>query len=135
MYRVIAERVDVVAGDNMAPPILLDTLNRQPSIMHFKNVLYQLGPSTYQAWFPSAIFRTNSMVQNVEDMMYQDAAFKRKKNSMQLFAQTSLLSITSRSLAMSVLYRRYFPVRLSLSRALRQAREVQSTLVPCCVRC
>lgn len=87
MYRIVAERIDEIANDGVLDPILLDTLNRQPSAVLFKDVLYQLSPSTYQAWYPSAIFRTNSMVQNIDDMQFQDAAYKRKKNSWQTFLQ------------------------------------------------
>jgi uncharacterized protein YhjY with autotransporter beta-barrel domain len=85
LYRATAERVDAVFGMGLVNDILFDTLNRQPSAILFKDVLYQLSPSTYQAWFPGAIFRTNSMVQDIEDMQYQDAAYKRKKGSVQTF--------------------------------------------------
>ncbi|MDR1009990.1 MAG: autotransporter outer membrane beta-barrel domain-containing protein [Opitutaceae bacterium] len=64
---------------------LFDTLNHQPSILLYQEVLDQLTPSAYQAWFPSAVVRANSLVQNMEDRMYQDAAFKRKKGSVQMF--------------------------------------------------
>lgn len=64
---------------------LFDALNRQPSIILYEEVLDQLTPSTYQSWFPSAVVRANSLVQNIEDHMYQDAAFKRKKGSFQMF--------------------------------------------------
>lgn len=64
---------------------LFDQLNRQPSITLYRSLLDQLTPTTFQAWFPSAIVRTNSLVQSLEDRMYQDAAFGRKKGSFQMF--------------------------------------------------
>lgn len=87
MYRIVAERVDAIANNNIVNPILFDTLNRQPSAVLFKDVLYQLSPSTYQAWYPSALFRTNSMVQNIDDMEFQDAAYNRKMGSLKTFLQ------------------------------------------------
>jgi hypothetical protein len=67
--------------------VLFDALNRQPSIILYREALDQITPTAYQAWFPSAIIRANSLAQNMEDRMYQDAAFTRKKSSVQTFLQ------------------------------------------------
>jgi uncharacterized protein YhjY with autotransporter beta-barrel domain len=64
---------------------LFDQLNRQPSITLYRELLDQLTPTTFQSWFPSAVVRTSSLVQSLEDRMYQDAAFKRKKGSFQMY--------------------------------------------------
>ncbi len=64
---------------------LFESLNRQPSIIQYAEVLDQLTPAAYQAWFPSAVVRANSLVQGIEDRLYQDAAFKRKKGTFQAF--------------------------------------------------
>lgn len=86
-YRTLALLIDdaVVAGT--VPSAILNTLNRQPSILYFKQILDQLSPMTYQAWFPSAVQRTNSMVQSVEDRMFQDAGYGRAKKSTQTYIQ------------------------------------------------
>ncbi|OAM89020.1 autotransporter domain-containing protein [Termitidicoccus mucosus] len=93
-YLAAAEKVDEVyalAANNgdvyQTFEPLFDALNRQPSIMLYRDVLDQLTPSNYQSWFPSAVVRANSMVQSMEDRMYQDAAFKRKKRSWQTFLE------------------------------------------------
>jgi outer membrane autotransporter protein len=64
---------------------LFESLNFQPSIIQYNDVLDKLSPGGYQPWFPSAVVRTNALVQSIEDRMYQDAAFDRKKGSWNLF--------------------------------------------------
>lgn len=93
-YLTTATVVDDIYAQTLADPSLhtiyeplFDSLNRQRSIILYQNVLDQLTPSTYQAWFPSAIVRANTMVLSVEDRMYQDAAFKRKKGTVQTFLE------------------------------------------------
>lgn len=86
-HRIIAEHLDTFVNGDVIPLALYDALNRQPNIKNFNKVLDQLSPSTFQSWFPSAIVRTNSMVQTLEDMMFQDAVLGRKKNTVQTFLQ------------------------------------------------
>lgn len=83
-YLKVAQMVDDVFELGTVSDVLFDSLNRQPSIILYKDLLDQLSPSAYQSWFPAAIVRANLLVQNLEDRMYQDAAFKRKKHSIQL---------------------------------------------------
>ncbi|OAM88278.1 autotransporter outer membrane beta-barrel domain-containing protein [Termitidicoccus mucosus] len=64
---------------------LFESLNYQPSIIQYTELLDQLTPGAYQPWFPSAVVRTNSLVQSLEDRLYQDASFKRKKGTVQAF--------------------------------------------------
>ncbi|MDR0353781.1 MAG: autotransporter outer membrane beta-barrel domain-containing protein [Opitutaceae bacterium] len=64
---------------------LFESLNYQPSIIQYTELLDQLTPGAYQPWFPSAVVRANSLVQSLEDRLYQDAAFKRKKGTVQAF--------------------------------------------------
>lgn len=89
-YLVAAARVDEIysTADEQtytAYAPLFDALNRQPSIILYNQVLDQLTPSAYQTWFPSAVVRTNALLQSIDDRMYQDAAFKRKKGTWSLF--------------------------------------------------
>lgn len=67
--------------------VLFDALNRQPSITLYRELLDQLTPTTYQSWFPSAIVRSNAMIQSIEDRLYQDAAYKRAKGSFQTYVE------------------------------------------------
>ncbi|MDF9827606.1 uncharacterized protein YhjY with autotransporter beta-barrel domain [Ereboglobus sp. PH5-10] len=89
-YLAAARKVDDIyyntpVASQAAYEPLFESLNRQPSIIQYCQVLDQLTPSVYQSWFPAAVVRTNSLVQSVEDRMYQDAAFKRQKGSWQAF--------------------------------------------------
>jgi outer membrane autotransporter protein len=96
----VAQKVDEVydllanpatAAANVDPQLLADyvplfeALNRQPSIIQYAAVLDDLTPDAYQPWFPSAVVRTNSLVQSMEDRMFQDAAFKRQKGTFVTF--------------------------------------------------
>jgi uncharacterized protein YhjY with autotransporter beta-barrel domain len=67
--------------------VLFDALNRQPSILRYRELLDQLTPTTYQSWFPSAIVRSNALVQSLDDRMFQDAAYARKKGSVQTYLE------------------------------------------------
>jgi outer membrane autotransporter protein len=64
---------------------LFEALNRQPSIIQYADVIDQLTPGAYQPWFPSAVVRTNALVQSMDDRMFQDAAFNRQKGTFQTF--------------------------------------------------
>ncbi|ATC63291.1 hypothetical protein CMV30_04590 [Nibricoccus aquaticus] len=86
-HQSIAARIDQAVLAGTAPNSLLDTLNRQPSVILFRQVLDELSPTTYQSWFPSAVVRTNSMVQTVDDQLFQDARMGRRDGSMQSFFQ------------------------------------------------
>lgn len=89
-YLTVARRVDDIYNNahpdaQAAYEPLFDALNRQPSITLYRELLDQLTPSTYQSWFPAAIVRANSLIQSLEDRMYQDAAFKPKKGTFQMY--------------------------------------------------
>lgn len=86
-YHTVAVLLDNGAAAGVVPGTLFDTLNRQPSLVYFQQVLDQITPMTYQAWFPSAVVRTNSLVQSVEDRMFQDAGYGRAKKSVQTYVQ------------------------------------------------
>ena len=86
-HQLIATHIDSAVLAGTAPLSLLDTLNRQPSVILFREVLDELSPTTYQSWFPSAVVRTNSMVQTIDDQLFQDARMERKIGSMQTFFQ------------------------------------------------
>ncbi|MGC4071979.1 MAG: autotransporter domain-containing protein [Nibricoccus sp.] len=86
-HQLIAAHIDKAVAAGTAPGSLLDTLNRQPSIILFRQVLDELSPTTYQSWFPSAVVRTNSMVQTIDDQLFQDARIGRRNGTMQTFFQ------------------------------------------------
>lgn len=86
-HQAIALHIDHAVENGTAPGSLLDTLNRQPSIDLFRDVLDQLSPGTYQAWFPSAVIRTNVMVQNIEDRLAQSHGMGRENGTNQTFFQ------------------------------------------------
>jgi uncharacterized protein with beta-barrel porin domain len=86
-YRTLAVLIDGAVAAGTVPSSIMDTLNRQPALVYFQQVLDQLSPMTYQAWFPSAVLRTNSLVQSVEDRMFQDADYGRAKGSVQTYLQ------------------------------------------------
>lgn len=83
----IAFQVDRAVAADTAPLSLLDTLNRAPSIILFREILDQLSPTAYQSWFPSAVTRANSMVQTIDDQMFQSIAGDRAAGSMETFFQ------------------------------------------------
>jgi uncharacterized protein with beta-barrel porin domain len=86
-YHTIAVHLDNAAAAGVVPGTLFDTLNRQPSLAYFQQVLDQITPVTYQAWYPSAVLRTNSMVQSIEDRLMQDAGYGRARRSTQTYIQ------------------------------------------------
>jgi uncharacterized protein with beta-barrel porin domain len=86
-YHTAAVFIDNAAAAGTVPDTLFDTLNRQPSIAYFRQVIDQLTPITYQSWFPSAVVRANSMVQSVEDRLMQDAGYGRAPRSVQTYIQ------------------------------------------------
>ncbi|OAM90442.1 autotransporter outer membrane beta-barrel domain-containing protein [Termitidicoccus mucosus] len=84
-YLTVARRVDEIVNAGTVRDNLFDALNRQPSMILYRELLDQLSPSTYQSWFPASVVRANAMMQSIEDRMWQDAAYARKKGSVQLF--------------------------------------------------
>ncbi len=86
LYITILDRIDQIDPEQMGLG-LLASLNRAKAQYQFEDILYQLTPSAYQAWYPSAVVRTNSMVQTIEDRQMQDAAYSREKGSVQTFLQ------------------------------------------------
>jgi uncharacterized protein YhjY with autotransporter beta-barrel domain len=66
---------------------LYDLIDALPSIVYAKQAMDQLTPVVHQSWFPSAVLRTNSMVQSVEDRLFQDAGYGRAKGSVQTYLQ------------------------------------------------
>jgi uncharacterized protein with beta-barrel porin domain len=86
-YHGIAVFLDNANAAGGVPSSLFNTLNRQPSVAYFKQVLDQITSISYQAWFPSAVLRASSMVQSVEDRMMQDAGYGRAKSSVQTYLQ------------------------------------------------
>jgi uncharacterized protein with beta-barrel porin domain len=86
-YHTMAMLIDKAAAAGAVSNSLFDTLNRQPSIAYFRQVIDQLTPIIYQAWFPSAVVRVNSMVQSVEDRLMQDAGYGRSPRSVQTYVQ------------------------------------------------
>jgi uncharacterized protein YhjY with autotransporter beta-barrel domain len=62
---------------------MLDSL----PLVYARQALTQLSPSTYQAWYPSAVLRANSMVQSIEDRLMQDAGYGRARRSTQTYVQ------------------------------------------------
>lgn len=87
VYGTILDRIDQVANAGVIGTGLFAKLNRAKAQYQFENILYQLTPNTYQAWYPSAYVRTNSIIQTLQDQETQDAAYKRKKGSVQTFLQ------------------------------------------------
>jgi uncharacterized protein with beta-barrel porin domain len=86
-HQRIASHIDWAVLAGTAPGSLLDTLNRQPSIIFLRQVFDELSPTTCQAWFHSAVVRTNSMVQTIDDQLFQDARMGRRDGTMQTFFQ------------------------------------------------
>lgn len=86
-YNSMALLIDTAVANGTVPNAILNTLNRQPSIIYFKQVLDQLSPMAYQSWFPSAVLRTNSLVQTIEDQMFQDVGYGRAKGTVQTYLQ------------------------------------------------
>jgi uncharacterized protein YhjY with autotransporter beta-barrel domain len=84
-YVTILSRIDAVANSGVIGTELLASLNRAKAQYQFEDILYQLTPNTFQAWYPAAVVRTNSLVQNIQDRELQDAAYRRAKGSMQTF--------------------------------------------------
>lgn len=58
-----------------------------PSLVYVQQAMDQLIPVAHQSWFPSAVLRTNSMVQSVENRLLQDAAYGRASGSTQTYLQ------------------------------------------------
>ncbi len=86
-HQIIASHIDAAVLANTTPLSLLDTLNRAPSIILFREILDQLSPTAYQSWFPSAVVRTNSMIQTLDDHQFQDGRLGRANGSMSTFFQ------------------------------------------------
>lgn len=86
-HQAIAAHIDQAVLENRTPLSLLDTLNRAPSIILFREILDQLSPTAYQAWYPSAVVRTNSMVQTLDDHLFQDARLGRTAGAKSTFFQ------------------------------------------------
>jgi uncharacterized protein with beta-barrel porin domain len=92
-YLTVASIVDVTHGasgssaDKAIADRLYTMFDALPSVVYVKQAIDQLTPIVHQAWFPSAVLRTNSMVQSVEDRLMQDAGYGRAKGSVQTYLQ------------------------------------------------
>lgn len=86
-YGEIAKTIDAAVLLNKVPGNFLENLNRQPSIIFFKEVLDQLTPTCYYGWYPAAVTRTGSTVSMIEDRLSQKG--ERVKGSIDAYVMTS----------------------------------------------
>jgi uncharacterized protein with beta-barrel porin domain len=91
-YKTVATILDTIhLGAPTAEQPIVDEIytlfDSLPSLVYVKQAIDQLTPVVHQAWFPSAVLRTNSMVQSVEDRLLQDAGYGRVKGSVQTYLQ------------------------------------------------
>jgi outer membrane autotransporter protein len=69
---IIADHIDTAVLAGNVPLSLLDTMNRQPSIILFRNLLDQLSPAVYYGWYPSAVMNSHALTQTLQDRFDQD---------------------------------------------------------------
>ncbi|MFT3783375.1 MAG: autotransporter outer membrane beta-barrel domain-containing protein [Nibricoccus sp.] len=70
-YSIIASAIDNAVLRSAVPGDLLETLNRQPSIVFFKEVMDELLPTCYYGWYPAAVAHADSTTQVISDRLSQ----------------------------------------------------------------
>lgn len=97
-HSIIASQIDrAVAQGYPISGDFLESLNRQPSLILFRQELDQLSPTAYYGWYPAAVVRANAMAQTVEDRLEQSGP--RNKGSVETYStvyrQESSIGATS----------------------------------------
>lgn len=86
-HLIIADHIDASVLTNKVPLSLLDTMNREPSIIRFRNLLDQMSPISYYSWYPAAVVQSHALVQTVQDRF--DQAKPRVNGSWDTYTLTS----------------------------------------------
>lgn len=85
-YSLIANVIDQAVVENTVPGDLLENLNRQSSILFFKEVLDQIIPTAYHGWYTAAVSNADSTTQVITDRLGQQR--ERTKGSWDPYVMT-----------------------------------------------